>query len=126
LGLRLRIHPADGIEDFAVDGVDRLAHALAEIALAAVAQFNCFVRPSRGSGGHRSATPLPILEHHIDLDGWIAAAVEDFAADAIGDGCHGASPGFDRIENSLVMSRGSGASNNLHTRFRSIKLPSAR
>src|SRR4029077_8704567 len=87
---------------------------LAEIALAAIAQFDCFVGPGRGSRGHRGAAPRAILEHHIDLDGWIAAAVEDFAADDIGDGCHGTSPAFYRMENTLVMSRGSGASNNLY------------
>jgi hypothetical protein len=126
LGLRLGIHPADGIEDFAVDGVDRLAHTLAEIALAAVAQFDRLVCPGRGSRGHRGAAPCAILKHDIDLDGWIAAAVEDFAADDIGDGCHWGLAGFYRMENTLVMSRESGASNNLHTKFRSIKSPLAR
>ena len=32
LGLCLGVHAADGIEDLAVDGFDRAAHALAEIA----------------------------------------------------------------------------------------------
>ncbi len=48
LDLRLRIHAADGIENLAVDGVDRFAHALAEIALAAVAQFHRLVCAGRG------------------------------------------------------------------------------
>src|SRR5262249_30051133 len=100
-------------------GVDRLAHPLAEIALAAVAQFDRLVRPGRGPRRHGGAALGAVFEHDIDLDRRIAAAIEDLAADDIGDGSHGVPgrsqrpPGFYRIENTLVMPRGSGASNNL-------------
>ena len=40
LDLCLGVHTADGIKNLAVDGIDGLAHALAEIALAAIAQFD--------------------------------------------------------------------------------------
>src|SRR5215813_12593374 len=125
LGLRLGVHAADGIENLAVDGVDRLAHPLAEIALATVAQFDRLVRPSRGSRRHGGAALGPVFEHDVDLDRRIAAAVEDLAADDVGDGSHGVPggsqrpPGFYRIDNTLVMSRGSGASSSPSGRARS-------
>ena len=85
--------PDERIEDLAVDGVDGLQHALAEIALlVAVAQLHRLVRAGRGARGHRRAAARAILQHHIDLDGRIAAAVEDLAADDVDDGGHGASP----------------------------------
>ena len=43
LDLRFSIHAADGIENLAVDGIDGLAHAFAEIALAAIAQLDCLM-----------------------------------------------------------------------------------
>ena len=116
LGLRLGVHAADGVEDLAVDGVDRLAHALAEVALVAVAQFDRLVRPGGGARRHRGAPLAPVLQHDVDLDGRIAAAVEDFAADDVDDGSHGVPggwqllAGFYRIKNTLVMSRETGAS----------------
>ena len=90
LDLVFGIHAADRVEDLAVDGLDRLAR-----------------RPCRGSGlpPSRSSTascapveapdgtaarPMrAVFEHDIDLDGRIAAAVEDFAADDVDDGGHG-------------------------------------
>ena len=92
LDLRLRIHAADGVENLAVDRVDRLAHALAEIALlVAVAQLDRLVRAGRGARRHRGAAERAVLQHDVDLDGRIAAAVEDFAADDVDDGGHGRS-----------------------------------
>src|SRR5262249_58409999 len=84
-----------------------------------VAQFDRVVRPSRGPRRHAGAALAPVFEPDVDLDRRIAAAVEDLAADDIGNGSHGVPgrsqrpPGFYRIENTLVMPRGSGASNNL-------------
>ena len=80
---------AQRLEDFAVDGFDRLLHALAEIArLVAVAQFDRLMRAGGGAGGHRGAADRAVLQHHIDLDGGIAAAIENFAADDVDDGGH--------------------------------------
>ena len=74
----------------AVDRGDRLLHALAEIALlVAVAQLDRLVRPGRGAGRHGGAAARAVLQHDVDLDGRIAAAVEDFAADDVDDGGHG-------------------------------------
>ena len=80
-GLVLGVQADERVEDFAVDGVDRLAHALAAVALlVAVAQLHRFVRAGGGAGGHRGAAERAVLQHHVDFDGRIAAAVEDFAA----------------------------------------------
>ena len=66
-----------------------LAHALAEIALlVAVAQLDGLVRAGRGARRHGGAAARAVLEDDIDLDGRIAAAVENFAADNIDDGGH--------------------------------------
>ena len=89
LGLRLGVHAAERVEDLAVDRIDRLAHALAEIALlVAVAQFDRLMRAGGSARGHRGAAQRAVLQHDVDFDGRIAAAVENFAADDVGDGGH--------------------------------------
>ena len=90
LDLLLGRHVAERLEDFAVDGLDRLQHALAEIArLVAVAQLDRLMRAGGGARRHRRAAHRAVLQHHVDLDGGIAAAVENFAADDVDDGGHG-------------------------------------
>ena len=90
LDLLLDVHVAERFEDLAVDGGDRLLHALAEIArLVAVAQFDRLMRAGGGAGRHRRAAHRAVLQHHVDLDGGIAAAIENFAADDVDDGGHG-------------------------------------
>ena len=77
-----------------------LQHALAEIAaLVAVAQLDRLVRAGRGARGHRGAALAAVLQHHVDLHGRVAAAVEDLAADDVDDGGHGGSldNGFDQV-----------------------------
>ena len=89
LGLRLGVHAADRVENLAVDRVDRLAHALAEIArLVAVAQLDRLVRAGGGAGRNRGAAERAVLQRDVDFDGRIAAAVEDFAADDVDNGGH--------------------------------------
>ena len=88
--LVLGIHAADGVENLALDRIDRLGHALAEIAgLVAVAQFDRLMRAGRGAGRHRGAAERAVFQQHIHLDRRIAAAVQNFAADDIDDGGHG-------------------------------------
>ncbi len=66
-----------------------LQHALAEITLlVAVAQFDRLMGAGGGARGHRGAADRAIFQHHIDFDGGVAAAVEDFAADDVDDGGH--------------------------------------
>ena len=89
LGLRLRIHAADGVEDFAVDRVHRLAHALAQIArLVAVAQFDRLMRAGGRARGHRGAPARAVFQNDIHFDGRIAATVQNFAADNVNNGGH--------------------------------------
>ena len=90
LDLLLGVHAAERVEDLAVDGVDRLLHALAEIArLVAVAQFDRLMGAGGGARRHRRAAHRAVFQHHIDLDRGIAAAIENFAADDVDDGGHG-------------------------------------
>src|SRR5262249_49299235 len=71
---------------------DGHADALAEVALGvAVAQLDGFMSTGRGAGGHRGTAETAVLQHHVYLDGRIAAAVENFASDDIDDGGHGGS-----------------------------------
>src|SRR5205823_1164654 len=106
----------DGIEDFAVHRGHRLLHPLAAITLlVAVAQFDRLVRAGRGAGGNRGATERAVLQHDVDLDGRVAAAVEDFAADDVDDGGHwfsgrsGMLAGFYKMPATLVMPPGTKA-----------------
>ena len=107
LDLRLGVHPADRVEDFAVDRLDGVAHALAEIAFAAVAQLDGFVRAGRGARGHGGAAAGAVGKDDVDLYGRVAAAVENLAADDIDDGCHTRSP-MARPRRLLQDRRGSG------------------
>ena len=89
LDLLLGVHAAERVENLAIDGLDRLPHALAEIArLVAVAQLNRLMRAGGGARRHRRAAHRAVFQHHIDLDGGIAAAVKNFAADDVDDGGH--------------------------------------
>ena len=111
LDLGLGVHAAQGVENLAVDGIDRVAHALAEIApLVAVAQFDRLVGSRRSAGRHAGAAARAVLEDDVDLDGRIAAAIENFAADNVDNSGHGRSRlngarRFYRIGRALVMSR---------------------
>jgi hypothetical protein len=89
--LVLRLHAADRVVDRRVDGIDRLADALAEVALAAVALLDRLVGAGRGAGGHGGPPHRAVLEQDVDLDGRIAAAVEDLTGEDIDDGGHGVS-----------------------------------
>ena len=78
------------VEDLAVDGIDRLEHALAAVAaLVAVAQLDRFVGAGGGARGNGGAAEGAGFQGHIDLDGRIAAAVENFARVDVGDHRHG-------------------------------------
>ena len=84
--------PDQRVGDLAVHRFDRVAHALAEIAVRlAVALFDRFVRAGGGARRHRRAAHRAVLQHDIHLDRGIAAAVENFAADDVGDAGHGMS-----------------------------------
>ena len=78
------------VEDLAVDRVDGLADALAAVALlVAVAQLDRLVGAGRSARGNRRAADDAGVQRHVDLDGRIAAAVEDLAGVDVGDRSHG-------------------------------------
>ncbi len=87
-GLAGGVLAADGGGDLAVDVVDRLAHPLAHPVRAAVAQLGGLELARRGAGGHRRPAPRPGLQAELDLDGRIAAAVEDLAGMHVLDLAH--------------------------------------
>ena len=89
LNLLLGLHAADGVENLTVDRLDSLLHALAEIpALVAIAQFDSFMCARGSARGNGGAAQRTVFQHHIDLNGRIAAAVQNFAADDVDDGGH--------------------------------------
>ena len=78
------------VEDLAVDGIDRLQHALAAVAaLVAVAKLDRLVGAGGGARRNGRATEGAGFQRHIDLDGRIAAAVENFAGVDVSDHRHG-------------------------------------
>jgi hypothetical protein len=83
--------PDRPVEDLAQDGVDRpCARPCRRSGRVAVAQLDRLVRAGRGARGHRGAArAVPDVEADIDLDGRIAAAVENLARLDVDDGGHG-------------------------------------
>src|SRR5262249_55058204 len=74
----------------AAEARDRLVRALAERGgLVAGAQLDRLMRAGRGARRHGGATARSVLQDDVDLDGRVAAAVEDLAADDVNDGGHG-------------------------------------
>ena len=83
--------PRDRRGDLALDVRDRLRHALAAVGLPAVAKLDGLVDAGRGAGRDRGPAERARLEPHVDLDGRIAARVEDLAGVDVGDGGHSVS-----------------------------------
>jgi hypothetical protein len=81
------------------DVVDRLLHALAQVALAvAVPQLQRLVLAGRGARGHRPGGGRPRLQLDLGLDGGVAPGIEDLAgADALDDGFGGLAHGGPHI-----------------------------
>jgi hypothetical protein len=79
MSLIVGFQPADGVEDLAVYGIDGLQDALAAItALVAVAQLDRLMLAGRGAGRHRRAARCAAFQLDIDLDGRVAARVQNF------------------------------------------------
>ena len=87
-----RVETADRVGDLAVDVPNRPEHALARIAVAAVAQLDRLPdaggRTRRGDG----ATTRAGVEQHLCFDGRVPAGVEDLAPDHVLNGAHDISP----------------------------------
>ncbi len=90
LGLLFRLEVDDGVGDLAVHGLHSLQDALAQItAVVPVALLDRLMRTGRRARGHGGATEAAVIQRDIDLDGGIAAAVENFAGVDVDDGGHG-------------------------------------
>ncbi len=93
LDLRLGVHAAQCVENLAIDRFDGVADALAEIALlVAVAQLDRLMRAGGSARRHAGAAERAVGEHDVDLDGRVAAAVQNLPADNVDDGGHAGSP----------------------------------
>ena len=89
LELIFGLEAGDGVENVAIDRLDRFQHALAaEAALVSVAQFDRLARAGRSARGNGGPAHRAVFEHDIHLDRWIAAAIKDFAADDVHDRSH--------------------------------------
>ena len=86
--LILGFHAAQRVEDFAINGGDRLFDALAAIALSAVAQLDRLMCARRRTGRHRSTAERAVFQPNIDFHRGIAAAIENFAAGNVDNGGH--------------------------------------
>ena len=85
------VHVNEGFKNFAVHGGHRIEHALAAIALfVAIAEFHGFVSPGGSAGWHGRTAEGTIFENDVHLNGWVAAAVKNFASGNVKNGGHGA------------------------------------
>ena len=88
-GLLARIEAHERRGEHGVHVLDRLEHALAAVAAdIPVAQLDGFARAGGGAGGHRRAAHHAGFQHHVGLDGRIAARIQDLAAANIDDAAH--------------------------------------
>ena len=74
------IEAHNGAGALVIDVLDGLRNALAQVAaLVAVAQLACLESAGRSPRRHHRAAEAAVLEHDLDLDGGVAAAVEHLA-----------------------------------------------
>ena len=84
-----RVAARDRLGDLAVDVADRLRHALAAERRAAVAQLGRLELAGGCAARHRGAPGRAGAQRELDLDGRVAAAVEDLAGVDLLDVAHG-------------------------------------
>ena len=87
--LRHRVEAVEGVGDLAVDEADGVLDTLAAVAVAAVAQLDGFVLAGRRAARHGGTPGGAGVEDDLDLDGRVAARIEDLAADDFDDLTHG-------------------------------------
>ena len=78
----------DGVADLAVHVLDGVAHALAAEAVAAVAQLDGLVGAGARAARDRGPAPGARDQLDLDLDGRVAAGVEDLPPDDVLDDAH--------------------------------------
>ena len=74
--------------DLVEHGLHGLLHALAAVALAAVAQLDGLVLPGRRAGRHRRTGKCSVDQSYLDLDGRVASGIEDLAGPDLLDNRH--------------------------------------
>src|SRR5262249_49677634 len=74
-----RFQPGQRFGDLTRDVVDGIAHALAVESVVAVTQLHRFELSRRRARRDDRAAPRSAVEDHLDLDGWIAARIEDLS-----------------------------------------------
>ncbi len=85
-----RIHAHKLVSDFFVDVVDGFQHALAQkVRLVAVAQLPGLMHTGAGAAGNGGRANRVIVQSYIDLDGRIAAAIENLPGVDIDNHAHG-------------------------------------
>src|SRR5204862_1077975 len=85
-----RVVADDLREDPLLDVVDRLLDTLAEVPLrVAVAQFHRLEGAGGRTGRYRGPRDRAVVQPDLDLDGGVAARVQDLAGDDCLDGGHG-------------------------------------
>ena len=81
-----RLHPLEGVADLVVDVRDGAGHALAAVAVAAVAELDGLELAGGRAGRDDGAAGGAGGEEHLDLDGGVAARVEDLPPRDVLDG----------------------------------------
>ena len=82
------IEPDHGRTDLVEHGLHGLLHALAAVALPAVAKLDGLVLSGRRAGRHRGAGKRPVDQRDLDLDRRVAAGIEDLAGPDLLDNRH--------------------------------------
>ena len=83
------VEPDQGVVDLVVDVGDRVEHALAAVAALAVAELDGLEGAGGGAGRDDGAAAGTGVEDDLDLDGGVAAAVEDLSTGDVLDDAHG-------------------------------------
>ena len=85
-GLIQHVQAQDGLGDLAVDILDRLLHALAAVTgLVAVAQLAGLMDTGGSAGGNGRAADGAVVQRDLDLDGGVAAGVQNLSGHHIYD-----------------------------------------
>ncbi len=84
------IEADDFVGDLFVDVIDRLEHPLAleELLLFGISQFPSFVHAGAGAAGDRGPAKRAVGQGHVDLNGRIAAAVENLSGVNVNNRTH--------------------------------------
>ena len=85
-GLIQHVQADKRLGDLAVDVLDRLQHALAAVtALVAVAQLAGLVDAGGSAGGNGSAADGAVVQRDLDLNGGVAAGVQNLSGHHVND-----------------------------------------